>query len=142
MIYPFGDRLTANFAFNTPFGLGTQWPQDWSGQRLAVKTELQTFFFNPTIAYRFSDKFSLGVGASYVISNVTLSYRVPTYASLLPPTPASTLIDAAEVAREVGLRHVYIGNVDHTSLIRLGACWSSGCHTAVHGSNVDPRLRY
>ncbi|HEY5915724.1 MAG TPA: cytochrome c3 family protein [Verrucomicrobiae bacterium] len=37
---------------------------------------------------------------------------------------------------------VYIGNVDHTSLIRLGACWSSGCHTAVHGSNVDPRLRY
>ena len=37
---------------------------------------------------------------------------------------------------------VYIGNVDHTSLIRMGACWSSGCHTAVHGSNVDVRLRY
>jgi pyruvate formate lyase activating enzyme len=30
--------------------------------------------------------------------------------SHLPATPASTLIDAAEVAREVGLRHVYIGN--------------------------------
>ncbi len=37
---------------------------------------------------------------------------------------------------------VFIGNVDHTPLIRLGACWSSGCHTAIHGSNVDPRLRY
>jgi predicted CXXCH cytochrome family protein len=37
---------------------------------------------------------------------------------------------------------VYIGNVDHTSLVRMGACWSSGCHTAVHGSNVDVRLRY
>jgi hypothetical protein len=24
----------------------------------------------------------------------------------------------------------------------MGACWSSGCHTAVHGSNVDVRLRY
>jgi len=37
---------------------------------------------------------------------------------------------------------VYIGNVDHTALIRVGTCWSSGCHTAVHGSNVDIRLRY
>lgn len=36
----------------------------------------------------------------------------------------------------------YIGNVDHTPFMRLGTCWSSGCHTAVHGSNVDPRLRY
>jgi predicted CXXCH cytochrome family protein len=37
---------------------------------------------------------------------------------------------------------LFIGNIDHTSFVRMGACWSSGCHTAVHGSNVDPRLRY
>jgi len=37
---------------------------------------------------------------------------------------------------------LYIGNVDHSAFIRMGACWSSGCHTAVHGSNVDVRLRY
>jgi predicted CXXCH cytochrome family protein len=38
--------------------------------------------------------------------------------------------------------HIYIGNTDHTVLLRAGTCWTSGCHTAVHGSNVDPRLRY
>ena len=37
---------------------------------------------------------------------------------------------------------LYIGNIDHTTFIRMGTCWSSGCHTAVHGSNVDVRLRY
>jgi len=37
---------------------------------------------------------------------------------------------------------LYIGQSDHTTLIRMGSCWSSGCHTAVHGSNVDVRLRY
>lgn len=37
---------------------------------------------------------------------------------------------------------VFIGNVDHTAYLRMGTCWSSGCHTAVHGSNVDIRLRY
>jgi len=37
---------------------------------------------------------------------------------------------------------VFIGNVDHTSFLRMGTCWSAGCHTAVHGSSVDVRLRY
>jgi predicted CXXCH cytochrome family protein len=35
---------------------------------------------------------------------------------------------------------VFIGNVDHTPLLQMGACWS--CHTAIHGSDADPRLRY
>jgi predicted CXXCH cytochrome family protein len=37
---------------------------------------------------------------------------------------------------------VYIGNYPHTSFLQLGTCWTAGCHTAVHGSNVDVRLRY
>ncbi|HEX3718982.1 MAG TPA: cytochrome c3 family protein [Verrucomicrobiae bacterium] len=37
---------------------------------------------------------------------------------------------------------LYIGNTDHTGFLRMGTCWTAGCHTAVHGSNVDPRLRY
>jgi len=42
----------------------------------------------------------------------------------------------------VAAGQVYIGNVDHSAYIRMGTCWSAGCHTAVHGSNVDVRLRY
>jgi predicted CXXCH cytochrome family protein len=37
---------------------------------------------------------------------------------------------------------LYIGNTDHTRLLQIGTCWTAGCHTAIHGSNVDPRLRY
>lgn len=36
----------------------------------------------------------------------------------------------------------YIGTVPHAALMQMGTCWSAGCHTAVHGSDVDPRLRY
>jgi predicted CXXCH cytochrome family protein len=42
----------------------------------------------------------------------------------------------------VGRGQIYIGRQDHTAYLRMGTCWSSGCHTAVHGSNVDVRLRY
>jgi predicted CXXCH cytochrome family protein len=37
---------------------------------------------------------------------------------------------------------LYIGATDHTTFVRMGACYSAGCHTAIHGSNLDHRLRY
>ncbi|MBI3875310.1 MAG: hypothetical protein HY300_05010 [Verrucomicrobia bacterium] len=37
---------------------------------------------------------------------------------------------------------IYIGSTDHTAFLRRGSCWAAGCHTAVHGSNVDVKLRY
>lgn len=37
---------------------------------------------------------------------------------------------------------VYIGGRDHTASLRLGSCWSAGCHPAVHGSNIHPLLLY
>jgi predicted CXXCH cytochrome family protein len=35
-----------------------------------------------------------------------------------------------------------IGTVDHTNFVTRGTCWSSGCHEAVHGSQVSNSLRY
>jgi predicted CXXCH cytochrome family protein len=37
---------------------------------------------------------------------------------------------------------IYIGKVLHTDLLRQGTCWSAGCHSAIHGSNADPRMRF
>jgi predicted CXXCH cytochrome family protein len=37
---------------------------------------------------------------------------------------------------------IYIGNVNHTSFLRYGTCWTAGCHTAVHGSNTQPFFFY
>jgi predicted CXXCH cytochrome family protein len=35
-----------------------------------------------------------------------------------------------------------IGVTDHTFRLTQGPCWSAGCHTAVHGSNISSSLRY
>ena len=37
---------------------------------------------------------------------------------------------------------ITIGKEDHTTYLQVGTCFSAGCHTAVHGSNVSPKLRY
>lgn len=69
-----------------PYGLGTEWPADWVGNKISVKTDLQSFFINPTIAYRVSEDLSIGLGVSYVLSNVKLSFNVPTSSTYYPPT--------------------------------------------------------
>ncbi len=35
-----------------------------------------------------------------------------------------------------------IGAINHTTFVSRGTCWSSGCHTAVHGSNINDHLLY
>jgi predicted CXXCH cytochrome family protein len=35
-----------------------------------------------------------------------------------------------------------IGGSDHTLRVRQGACWTAGCHEAVHGSRVSSSLRF
>jgi predicted CXXCH cytochrome family protein len=42
----------------------------------------------------------------------------------------------------LGAGAIYIGSTDHSDFIRRATCWAAGCHTALHGSNVDVKLRY
>jgi predicted CXXCH cytochrome family protein len=42
----------------------------------------------------------------------------------------------------VGAGQIVIGREDHTDKLKLGGCWSAGCHTAVHGSNFNPKQLY
>lgn len=37
---------------------------------------------------------------------------------------------------------IYIGKVPHAFFLRQGTCWSAGCHTAIHGSNMSPQKFY
>jgi len=49
---------------------------------------------------------AIGPETPWHLSRFQPAYRM----SDLEPTPAATLVEAAEIGREVGLRHVYIGN--------------------------------
>ncbi|HEX4644710.1 MAG TPA: cytochrome c3 family protein, partial [Verrucomicrobiae bacterium] len=42
----------------------------------------------------------------------------------------------------VAANHIFIGKIDHTTFLSYGTCWTAGCHTAIHGSNVNPHFFY
>jgi len=80
--------------FFAPYGLGTEWPAKWGGSPVALGqyeayiTDLQAMYLNPTVAYRFSDKLSVGVGFSYIFGTVDLKQKIN-----LPTLPPGTLPD-------------------------------------------------
>jgi predicted CXXCH cytochrome family protein len=49
---------------------------------------------------------------------------------------------AQVVAPGAAARSIFIGKRDHTAFLSQGTCFSAGCHTAIHGSNLNPHLRY
>ena len=73
---PIDDKLTFGFGVNTPFGLEITYDKNWVGRYHAVESNLLTANFNPSVAYQFNDKFSVGFGLSGQYIDVTLSSAI------------------------------------------------------------------
>ncbi len=84
--YSMDNGLSFGIGVYNPYGLGSEWPETWIGKALAVKTELRTFYINPTVAYKVSDNFSIGIGFDYIISDVQFLQNVDL---LVPPLTAA-----------------------------------------------------
>ncbi len=69
-------KLSVGFGVNNPFGLGTVWDDDWVGNKLAVDTEITTFFFNPVVAYQLTDCVSVGLGFTFAYGDVFINRKV------------------------------------------------------------------
>ena len=65
-----GDKVTLGVGFFSPFGLGAKWPPENPLRYLGYEDDMKTFFFNPTVAFKLTDQFSIGVGVSYIYSTV------------------------------------------------------------------------
>jgi long-chain fatty acid transport protein len=58
--------LFFGFGVSAPFGLATEYEdKNWVGRFQAIKSEIKTVNYNPSIAYKLNDKVSLGFGVNY-----------------------------------------------------------------------------
>lgn len=67
------DQLFLGLGVSRPFGLTTDYDNGWIGAAQALKTELRTVNYNPSLAYRVSDGLSLGFGINYQTIDLELS---------------------------------------------------------------------
>jgi long-chain fatty acid transport protein len=75
--YQFSDQLWLGLTVNAPFGLKTKYDDDdWVGRYHAVKSELVTYNINPSIAFKFSEHASIGMGLSAMYADGELTNAV------------------------------------------------------------------
>jgi len=86
------DKFTIGLGFTTPFGLGTEWDENWVGKYLAVETELQTFIVTPVIAYKPIETLSISAGFVYSFGNVMITRK--NFIGLYPGDPVFINSDA------------------------------------------------
>ena len=70
------DKWSIGAAFNTPFGLKTQYDAGWRGQSIALTSELKTFNFNASAAYKFNDMWSVGAGINLLKAELKFNSRI------------------------------------------------------------------
>ncbi|HEY2025437.1 MAG TPA: outer membrane protein transport protein [Gemmatimonadaceae bacterium] len=85
------DQLALGFGVYVPYGLTSQWGDDFPGRFAAKKASLQTIYFQPNIAYQVTKNWSVGGGPVFGHSSVELVQGVdlsslPTSASPTAPT--------------------------------------------------------
>jgi long-chain fatty acid transport protein len=73
---PLSERLELSFAFHSPFGLGTEWDDDFLGNSIAKKTDLMVFDLGVSMAYQLSESFAVGFGIDYMTATIELTQDI------------------------------------------------------------------
>lgn len=74
--HTFSDKLAAGVGIFFPFGLATDWKDDWEGRFIATQSEMTTYTINPVISYRLHPRISVAAGLDFVFFDAELSRRI------------------------------------------------------------------
>jgi len=75
-LYKICDKSSFGIGINVPFGLATEYPNDWIGRYHAIKSDVKTLNINPAFAYKVTDKLSIGFGINVQYIKAELSSAI------------------------------------------------------------------
>lgn len=70
------DQWSIGAAFNTPFGLETEYDAGWRGQPIALFSGLKTYNLNVAASYKVNDTVSVGAGLNYQRVELKFNSRI------------------------------------------------------------------
>ncbi|MGB5440286.1 MAG: outer membrane protein transport protein, partial [Gammaproteobacteria bacterium] len=71
--HQYNDRIWMGVGVFAPFGLTTEYDDNWVGRYHAIKSELLTYNLNPSIAFRLNEHASVGFGISAMYADGELT---------------------------------------------------------------------
>ncbi len=73
---PVNERLEVSFSLTNPYGLGTEWDDEFLGRYISQQADLTTNDLGISMAYQLSDSIAFGVGVDFIYSEIELRRRV------------------------------------------------------------------
>ncbi len=80
---PLNNKWAVGFAFHVPFATASEYDDNWVGRYHAVETSVRAFDFNPSVAYKVNEKFSIGGGISVQYATALLTSKLDSGATCL-----------------------------------------------------------
>lgn len=75
IVHQINDKAWFGLGMTVPFGMGTEYDDDWAGSEHGISATILTFDLNPNFAFKLSEKFSVGFGASIQYASADLKIR-------------------------------------------------------------------
>jgi long-chain fatty acid transport protein len=125
-----GRKVAFGGGLYVPYGLTSQWGDDFIGRFASKKAALQTIYVQPNVAFDINEKWSIGGGPIYVNSHVELQQSID-LAALPTTTPGVTFANLGFAkGTEIGGLEVSSGGHSFTwtagVMGTLGANWTFG----------------
>lgn len=131
--HKFNDSLSAGLGVFNPFGLGTEWSDDWDGRYQATDSELTTFNINPAVSFRIIPSLAVAAGLDVVLVDATLERKIFTGTPL--DINQKFEGDGTGVGFNVGVAY------DITKELTFGASYRSQVQVDIEGeSSTSPTL--
>jgi long-chain fatty acid transport protein len=114
------DKMAYGVGVYVPYGLTSQWPDNFPGRFSAVKASLQTIYVQPNFSYQITDNWSIGGGPVIGHSSVELTQAV----------------DLSTQLAQAGVTFGMLGVAQHTEFARAtlkGSAMGYGFDVGAHG---------
>ncbi|HEY6023007.1 MAG TPA: outer membrane protein transport protein [Pseudolabrys sp.] len=140
--YQLNPNLWLGMSLNAPFGLSVGFPNSWAGRDYASNsTYLRTYNAAPSIAYRFNDWISVGVGVQVEYAKASLTHGVTVFNPNVPNNPFSPSVPFGD-ANLSGDGWAYGFNVGvtltPTPTTMIGIGYRSGIDQKISGILASP----
>src|SRR6185312_7029245 len=132
-VMPLNPQWAVGIGINAPYGLVTEYDDNWLGRFQAIKSDIKTINVNPSASWRVTDTFAVGVGVDWQRIDAEPTSRVSYSAALAQAAgqaAAGGLIPPALVPQIVGLTpglssKVKVDGDDSTWGWNIGFLWDA-----------------
>lgn len=72
----FNEKISAGLGVFNPFGLATEWPDNWPGRYITTRAEMTTYNVNPVVSLQITPEIAVAAGLNFLWLDASLENKI------------------------------------------------------------------